>query len=576
MKKRILSLVLILIMCFSLVPSAMVRAAEEKMYVVKKGDSLYRIGKEYNVKWRDIAKLNEIKEPFTIYVGQELEIPLTTEEKAEKKALEKQQKKKETAEKAKDEAKNEKVQNEASKEAVDEYEEEYSASIEEEISEWAKYDILTGLFYNIYPDTNYADITAPVTKEQLQNLATGVNNKIKTADGVISNKEYILNLKDKMTVEEVLGVFYSILSSNEYSKDLGLNKRYSYLAYMREYGIYTGENGEQGLKDTCSLEQSCVIASRIIRFVFNELDEASKGLMWKVQSGDNTAYLLGSIHIANYDVYPFSNEILEAFKNSDTLVVEANILNVDLELSEEEMDFMYYRDGTTLKDHVSATTYEKTIKTGELLGMPEESLAMCKPWVITNIFTTLSALAGGTTDSNLQLSSGLGIDMYFLVLAHYLNKPIEEIEGAVKQLKVFDGFSDGLDEYLLSDTVDQINSALAGNVKEVSNNSGMVQSWLDYWSKGDLQGFQEVYNINNQLDSLFNEEKSAGAKGYFEEYINALFTERDKGMAGYIDNLLKAEGKNTYFVIVGALHYTNDYSVLNLLQEKGYIVTQVK
>lgn len=44
-------------------------------YIVKKGDSLSKIGKMYNVNWKDIAKDNNIKAPFYIIrVGQVLKI----------------------------------------------------------------------------------------------------------------------------------------------------------------------------------------------------------------------------------------------------------------------------------------------------------------------------------------------------------------------------------------------------------------------------------------------------------------------------------------------------------------------
>jgi uncharacterized protein YbaP (TraB family) len=47
-------------------------------------------------------------------------------------------------------------------------------------------------------------------------------------------------------------------------------------------------------------------------------------------------------------------------------------------------------------------------------------------------------------------------------------------------------------------------------------------------------------------------------------------------MAEYIDTLLNMEGSTTYFVIVGSSHYISEYSVLDILEEKGYEITQIK
>lgn len=45
---------------------------QERVYEVKKGDSLSQIGKALNVNWRDLAKKNNIKSPYVIRIGQKL------------------------------------------------------------------------------------------------------------------------------------------------------------------------------------------------------------------------------------------------------------------------------------------------------------------------------------------------------------------------------------------------------------------------------------------------------------------------------------------------------------------------
>ncbi len=50
----------------------------EVKYTVVKGDSLWKIGNMYGVKWIDIAKLNNIKIPYIIKPGQVLRIPVDT------------------------------------------------------------------------------------------------------------------------------------------------------------------------------------------------------------------------------------------------------------------------------------------------------------------------------------------------------------------------------------------------------------------------------------------------------------------------------------------------------------------
>lgn len=48
---------------------------EETTYIVKSGDSLYSIGIKFGINWQEIAKTNNLEEPYTLTVGQELKIP---------------------------------------------------------------------------------------------------------------------------------------------------------------------------------------------------------------------------------------------------------------------------------------------------------------------------------------------------------------------------------------------------------------------------------------------------------------------------------------------------------------------
>ena len=46
-------------------------------YAVVRGDNLSKIGAKFDVPWKEIAELNGITSPYTIYVGQKIKIPVT-------------------------------------------------------------------------------------------------------------------------------------------------------------------------------------------------------------------------------------------------------------------------------------------------------------------------------------------------------------------------------------------------------------------------------------------------------------------------------------------------------------------
>jgi LysM repeat protein len=49
--------------------------APAKLHIVKSGESLYSISKQYDTTWQTLQKLNKIKKPHWIYPGQTLKLP---------------------------------------------------------------------------------------------------------------------------------------------------------------------------------------------------------------------------------------------------------------------------------------------------------------------------------------------------------------------------------------------------------------------------------------------------------------------------------------------------------------------
>ena len=71
---RKILIVFLVVVCL-LLNTGMALAAEEIIYTVKKGDVLWRIGRDYGVDYMTIAERNNLKNPHLIFVGQKLIIP---------------------------------------------------------------------------------------------------------------------------------------------------------------------------------------------------------------------------------------------------------------------------------------------------------------------------------------------------------------------------------------------------------------------------------------------------------------------------------------------------------------------
>jgi Uncharacterized protein conserved in bacteria len=440
--------------------------------------------------------------------------------------------------------------------------------ITQSFSDWAYKDLMVGDTYAIYPmDWYQQDMKAPISQSQLLVLLSGERSKLLDTNCVKENPNPKYSFSKTMTVKKVLKTFYTLINTQEYTKDIGTKSK-SYLDYMKDNGIYTGKNGEQALNSACSIEQACVIATRVITCVYDKLDASSKGFLWKTSKNGNTVYMLGSIHLADNSIYPFSNKIIAAYQAADALVLELNFF--DQAGYTESMAMTTYADGTTLKDHVSKATYDKVVAAAAKYGITEQAIAMYKPWALFLTFTSYAS-SGANNATDASKSAALGIDMNFATNAYTTGKPIMEVEGYVNQMKAVDNFSDELEEYLLNETLDSINGT-KGNEK--SDTAANLELMLKLWHDGDVENFLKTFNMSTEYPEL--NDTSANNKKLLDEYIDKLFTKRDVGMADYIDNLLKSEGSKTYFVIVGSGHYISNHSVLDILKDKGYEISQIK
>ena len=281
----------------------------------------------------------------------------------------------------------------------------------------------------------------------------------------------------------------------------------------------------------------------------------------------------GNVGIANYDIYPFGNNIGKAFEESNILGVEIDIVNLQEDVNTLYMQYGLYADGTSLKDHVSEETYQMAVMVGSTFGITEEIIAMMKPWYLYSTFSALITTSSGTAEE-VALAQTLGIDRKFLIDAYLSGKPIVELESFENQIQMLDSFSDELIEWLLSETLDGI---ISMNQGEDIGGDELINMLLDYWHKGDVEGFMSDIApmlFATEIPSLDEEDKEALL--LMEEYIDKMLTQRDKGMAEKIDAYLKAEGSSTYFIVVGSAHYISEYSVIDILEGMGYEINQVK
>jgi uncharacterized protein len=267
----------------------------------------------------------------------------------------------------------------------------------------------------------------------------------------------------------------------------------------------------------------------------------SRGFLWEVENDGNVVYLLGSIHVANEEMYPLRDEISAAFSEADYLAVEVNSTVEKPDLGVYIEDLGTYKDGTTLRDHVSPEVYALL---GELLTdmeVPADALDPFEPWYASMILDSIAS-----EDS--EYESDLGIDNYFMNEAQEAKMPIMQLESYESQFGMYDGFSDELQEQLLV-------GSIHGFYQEEDSTEVLSEMWMD----GDVE----------ELTKMAEEMQGD------EEYYKAMLLDRNVLMAGKINGFLTSSQPATFFVVVGALHMAGEDGLVALLEEKGYTVTQL-
>lgn len=415
-----------------------------------------------------------------------------------------------------------------------------------DISQWAVGDLNEGEKYGIYPlDWYYDQFRGQISEDRLDALMVKVDEKIDFIADKVDFKA--IPETGKLDRNDVMIRLYNILGS------YNLVGKGEVASYMQSEGILNGTATGLQLDKPCNSEQAVILAIRTIQHAYDTLQAGGKGVFWKVENNGNTVYLLGSIHIGNSSVYPLYDLVTDAFNQSEALYVEANILDTG-----DGMNYFMakgqYDDGTTLQEHVTKEQYAKIVEVCTLFQIDPAQIATFKPWFLANQFNALAMMMNGdNTASSNQVN--LGIDVYFTLNAMLAQKPIVELEGIPFQADMFDGLSKETQSEYLDGILESI---LNPAVEDENASAKLVAEWLEYWRQGDLESFQKSFH---------------GASEETEDEMSLmLFGQRDINMTEKISAMLESEGNHTYFVVVGAGHYINKGSVIDLLTEKGYAI----
>ena len=421
----------------------------------------------------------------------------------------------------------------------------------QQLSPWAVSELANSYALGLVDDSYTTYIQSPVTMEQLESMTN-----------IVADKLALLELEPRtadaagLVVDTTRGGVMNALYQEAAAYDLpGVEEGPE--AFLTGLGVVQGDGASLAAERTCTYQEAMVMANRLILAIYDGQDAGSKGLLWKATNGDNTLYLLGTIHLDRDNVYPLHKSVRDAIQASEEVIFE-------LDLNDQEgaallQSMQTYQDGTTLADHISPELYQRVQAAAATIGKDSNALDAYKPWALASLFSTL-AMQDDTTGSN-----AMAIDSYVNAAAVNAGKTIGAVETYAFQGGIFDGLSPEYQESYLDSTLAGFEATLSGAAtspeidEALQAQEEMLSAMFAAWKDRDPEAFSKVYDKASIIDST-------------DELNSKLFTQRDPGMIKAAAGYLETEGSHTYFMAVGAGHMVDPGGIVSGLRELGYTV----
>ena len=286
----------------------------------------------------------------------------------------------------------------------------------------------------------------------------------------------------------------------------------------------------------------------------DEPEVSSSPILYKVTDDEgNVIWLFGSIHVGWEEYYPLPDYVMDAFRKSDALAVEFDIIafQEDMEAQTAALSALVYADGTTISDHIPAELYDRAVKLIDEKSFYAQAFDMYCPML-------WSSMVDNIIMEELDADVDLGVDMHMINLAYDSDKPVLDVESPEFQYTMMANFSEELQIMMLE-------SSLEGyeNLEEYGEDlDAMMQAWMT----GDEETLVSLLNEEGDLET--EEEREL-----YAEYTDALITQRNLSMTAYAEEAL-ASGQEL-FICVGAGHILGPDAMADLLAERGYQVERI-
>lgn len=261
--------------------------------------------------------------------------------------------------------------------------------------------------------------------------------------------------------------------------------------------------------------------------------------LWRVTSDEDTIHLMGSVHLLTEDAYPLAPPMQAAIDQAERVAFEVDLDSMQAMAPTMLQSGMYQSD-STLQQAVSDSTYALLQTAVDTLQLPMAQIDRMRPWFASLTLTSVILQRSGYKTS-------LGLDMHVYKKAQERDLEVVGLETFQEQLTLLASASSADPDAYLRYTVENLDESL-----------DQVDRIMSSWKSGNVEAVASV--MNEGMDE-------------FPQMREQLLIQRNRNWIPDIETLMSGPEKT--LVVVGAGHLVGEGSVVQMLEEKGYTVTQL-
>lgn len=277
------------------------------------------------------------------------------------------------------------------------------------------------------------------------------------------------------------------------------------------------------------------------------------GTFWKIEKdGKQPSWLLGTMHISDPRVLKMPEGAADAYSEAGTVIVESDEVTDERQASASLLakpDLTMFLDGKSITDLLSKDDVAKLESGLKERGIPLNAVMKMKPWILSS-FVAMPPCEFARKAKGAQF-----LDMKLANDALKDGKRLVGLETMVEQLN-------SLSDLPMSFHVESLIEMLQlGNKME-----DVMATMIDLYLKG------EIGMVTPMMKSL-DPDKGEASKVEYAAFEQRVITDRNHVMT---DRAAPHLEKGNAFMAVGALHLPGKEGVIELLRQKGFVVTAVR